>query len=495
MAASHQRPVIVGGGPAGATAARLLALWGHEPLVLTRDRAADRSIAESVPPSCRRLFRHIAIEESFASAGFQPTTGNTVWWGSPEARVEWFPAGETGWQVRSSELESLLLRLASDAGAEVLGGRTVREVEGGRVLCTSGAEAEVHETDWVLDASGRSGVVARAGLRRPFESAATLALAATWETPKELDLADPSHTLVESYADGWAWSVPVSAAERFVAVMVDPRLTSLAAAAGSNRDGIYDGELAKTRALGPLLSSGRRLSEVLACDASCYSASAFAGPGFLLLGDAGSFIDPLSSYGVKKAISSGWLAAVCLRTLLEEEDLTEACLELYDRRERQVFESYRRLSSLHFGEGGGAEPGRFWTERSMAAVSELHEDDLRFDPAILREDADVLAAFAELKQREAITLRVAPAVSVEPRAMVEGDRVVLADHLVGSWAPDGIRYLRDVELPRLATAGRCATSVPALFDAYNAAGVEAALPDFLGALSVGLAKGLLIDEE
>ena len=490
---------VIGGGPAGATAARLLRRWGHSVLLLTRDRNPSAAIAESLPPSCRRLFRHLEIEQELDAAGFRRTTGNTVWWGSDEARVEWFPVGESGWQVRSTELEAVLLELAVKAGVEVIRGASVREVGGvsnqssgpTRVVADIGGEVQTLPVTWVLDASGRSGVLARHGMRRPFTGAATLALAASWVDSADWDLPDPSHTLVEGYEDGWAWSVPLLERRRFLAVMVDPLHTELAEE--RERAALYEAEIAKTRFLAPLLLTSERSSAVLACDASSYTSELFAGPGFFLLGDAGSFIDPLSSYGVKKAMASGWLAAVCIHTITSEPEMRDACLDLYNRRERQVFESYRRLSARYFADGGGDDAGSFWRERAVVSGSDFDED-LRFDVAMLREDPEVLDAFAMIKAGDLISLQLGPDVVIERRAIVEGRRVVMADHLVSSWAPDGIRFLRDVELPRLVALASAVRTVPDLFEAYNGAGSPTTLPDFLGALSVCLAKGLIGDD-
>ena len=102
----------------------------------------------------------------------------------------------------------------------------------------------------------------------------------------------------------------------------------------------------------------------------------------------------------------------------------------------------------------------------------------------------MLAAFAAIRESETLAIDRAPEVRVEPRPVVEGDRVVLADHLVNAWASEGVRFLRDVELPRLLALAPAAGSVPELFEAYNRSGPETRLPDFLGALSVCLAKGL-----
>ena len=68
---------------------------------------------------------------------------------------------------------------------------------------------------------GRVGVVARKAFRRK-DGPSTLALAAVWRRDGGFPVADDSHTLVEAYADGWAWSVPVAPGLRHVTVMIDP---------------------------------------------------------------------------------------------------------------------------------------------------------------------------------------------------------------------------------------------------------------------------------
>ena len=444
--------VILGGGPAGATACRLLCQWGHRPLLVTRPRPASQAIAESLPPSVRRLLSHLGIEDDVDSAGFLSTTGNTVWWGGDaakqEPRVERFESGATGFQVRARELERVLLGSAKAAGAEMLLEHRVASVRGldreGRAPAVVEIEAPGGESlqvraSWVLDATGRGGVVARRGLRRPVEGRATLSLLSRWSRAGGFDLPEPSHTLVESYADGWAWSVPVSPEERHVAVMVDPRHTALTADGG--RESMAMRELQKTRALRRLVEDATRVGAVLACDASMYTAHRFCGEGFFLVGDAGSFIDPLSSYGVKKAMASGWLASVCVHTCLRRPELRAAALELYDRREKLVFESHARLAARHFGEGGKVEaPGAevfeaevggagFWQERSDHDAGEIGLGG-GADVAALRRDPAVLAAFDELKRRPRIRLREATDVCREKLPVVSGNEVALAEHLV-----------------------------------------------------------------
>src|SRR5918994_2330267 len=94
--------LVAGGGPAGATAARLLALWGHDVRLLTPSVAAPTlrttDLGESLPPSCRKLFDVLGVSPAIDKAGFIRATGNTVWWGDQLTRDERFAGSELGWQ-------------------------------------------------------------------------------------------------------------------------------------------------------------------------------------------------------------------------------------------------------------------------------------------------------------------------------------------------------------------------------------------------------------
>ena len=117
--------VILGGGPAGATAALLLAKWGHKVQLITRPQVS-RGLAVSLPPSCGKLFEAIGITDAIDKTGFPRSTGNTVWWGGSQPRVEMFAGGALGWQVDVDALANVILAEAIDAGVEVQES-TVRE--------------------------------------------------------------------------------------------------------------------------------------------------------------------------------------------------------------------------------------------------------------------------------------------------------------------------------------------------------------------------------
>jgi len=491
---------IIGAGPAGAAAARLLAAWRHRVVLLERSvkgspeslrgsadtRSSARTLAESIPPSCRKLFAAIGVLDAIDRAGFYRSTGNTVWWGSDQPRREVFTGGAHGYQVERSRFDDLMRTCAVGAGAELIEA-TVREVnagaEGARIVA---ADCELRAR-FVLDCSGRAGVVARRGWRVDVPGhLRTVGLVGVWHCRDGWPAVDPTHTLVESYEDGWAWSVPLSPTIRYVTAMVDPQRTELAR--GRPARDVYAAELRKTPHMSSVTAGATLEAGPWGCDASVYTARPYARAPVLIVGDAGTFIDPLSSFGIKKAVASAWLAAVAVHTSLRTPSMTDTALEFFSARETEMASSLIEQARTHFGAAAFTHANPFWTDRAAPVdLPSTRDPDVR----VLREDPRVLRAFAAMKAHPDVAFSAGAAVRVEHRPIVRGNEIVLEDRLFVPDLPDGVRFLRDVDVVTLLALVRDHRGVPSLFDAYNRRSPPVALPDFLGALSVMTALGML----
>ncbi|MEQ1693650.1 MAG: FAD-dependent monooxygenase, partial [Gemmatimonas sp.] len=185
---------VLGGGPAGTAAARLLALCGHRTLLLTRPPRGP-SLAESLTPSCGKLLDRIGVLDAINRAGFVRSTGHTVQWGNTDARVEWFGSGERGWQLLSGELDRVLLREAQQAGATVHRHANVRrvapDVHGAwRVSYEERGALRHVASSWVIDCTGRSGLMSRANSGRVTVGPRTMAIVGVWERRPQWPLAN-----------------------------------------------------------------------------------------------------------------------------------------------------------------------------------------------------------------------------------------------------------------------------------------------------------------
>ncbi len=402
-------------------------------------------------------------------ASFIRSTGNTVWWGSDAPRVEMFQAGALGWQVDLQRLSDVMLAHAADSHMVT---RSESQFRGTR---------PDGDTPFVLDCTGRTGVIAKEkGVREYDDGPRTIALVGEWHTGRAWQVPDDSHTIVESYGDGWMWSVPVAPGVRHVSAMVDPQRSDLARGV-SSRD-VYRAEIAKTRQFARLLADATLTGGPWGHDASTYRSREYAGDGWLLVGDAGSFIDPLSSAGVQKALASAWLAAVVANTCLKKPSLRSHALAFFSAREREIEQRYNAATRHFLTEAAREHRQPFWAERHIETAA----------PA---EDAErVRAAYERVRSHDTFKARTADHVRIGPRPYVAGHEIMLGPHVVTSDDDGGVRYLYNIDVPALLELAPAPRGVPELFEAYVERRGKTDLHDFLLALSTAVARGWLVSE-
>jgi len=491
--------VVLGGGPAGCAAATLLARAGHDVCLVRPQAPPAGALAQSIPPSAGRVLAELGLDAAIADAGFHPNGGNIVWWAGGTRHSEAFAPGSMGFHTDRALLEDVLVDAARQAGARVRDGSSARDVEEGidgwRVGCVDATGEQELRAAWVLDATGRRGVVARREGRVADRDTTTTAVVRRWRRPGGFEGVPATHTVVESYRDGWAWSVPLGPDVRCVTVMIDHRHTALDEA---DLEGTLDAELAKAPHVGAMRLGAEPLGAAWACPASLYAARRFGRAGLLLVGDAGSFIDPLSSFGVKKALSSGWLAGVTAHTALVDPGMESAAIGLYDAREREVYRSCRARAADFFEEAAAVYTHPYWEARaaaSRAAAGSATGADPDALHGTLPSAEAVREAFERIRTRESLDARRAETLREVERPTVVGLRIVRSRHIASDRFPDGLRYVRNVDLMRLVDVAPRHADVPDGWSAYNTGAPAVSLPDYLTALATAFAAGLLAHDE
>lgn len=514
--------LILGGGPAGAAAARLLAQWGMEVVVVERsvegetgpaegkpgaiegkpDPAAP-SLAESLPPSARKVLAATGLLGVVEAGGFVANTGNTALWGG-EGRRDDFAGGATGFHILRSRFDALLRGAAAEAGAQIVKGvarlpdRGV-DWEGWRAeVVADGGQRVVMRPDWVLDCTGRAGVLARR--YRVLEAEApTLAVVRRYRSEDGWRNVEATHALVESFERGWTWSVPTSETERHVAVMLDPQLRAVMEGA-TDLSTAFEAEIANTALMHSITTHAVPVSDAWAVTASMYTSSRFALDRALLVGDAASFADPMSSYGVKKALASAWLAAVTVNTAIRTPELAGAAVGFYKAREREMYRSLREELATQVAGTGETGEDSFWERRSrwLADRSEGATDPNSADgpsAEALRDDPDVRAAFHALRLGSG-RLQVGRRDTVD-HPLVIGNRVRMAPALVTPRFRGGVRYFRDVDLLRVVHLATGSANPGALYESYSEWAAREDLPpvdlaNFIGVVALLIADGVLV---
>src|SRR5262245_32927400 len=120
--------VVIGGGPAGSTAAALLASWGRS-VVLVHHESAQPSLAESLPWSTRKLLRHLGQLDAVDAAGFHPNYGNISRWAGQSAAAA---TEGPGYHISRRDFDRVLREHARSKGASIVEG-TVTRVDVGHI--------------------------------------------------------------------------------------------------------------------------------------------------------------------------------------------------------------------------------------------------------------------------------------------------------------------------------------------------------------------------
>ena len=496
--------LVLGGGPAGSAAAGLLATWGLDVQLVERSPspgAEARSLAESLPPSARKVLGATGLLHVVEAEEFHPNRGNTALWRG-QARSDDFGGQATGFHVLRSRFDAVLLRSAAGAGAVVVRGtaRAPSRTGDGWTVPVDLADGRrvAMRPMWLLDCTGRTGLVARRW-RTTEREAPTLAVVRCYRARDGWRTVDPAHAVVESHGCGWAWSVPTSPTERHVAVMLDPELqsprpsgvdqeaSSKAFADGIERTSLLRGVVRAASAVGP----------PWAVAASMYTAREFASGRALVVGDAGSFVDPMSSYGVKKALASAWLAAVAVLTSIRDPQMEQTAVEFFCRRERDMYRALRDGMASHLAvpEPDDA-PSDFWHKRA-AWLADAADSGVATtsSPARLRSDPAVAAALQALRSSSGRVREGRLAVADRPR--VSGNRIETTPMLITDRFPQGVGHVRGVDMLRLAQMAPVADNPGALYESYSAwadrrGEPTPALADVVGALAVLVADGVLV---
>lgn len=375
--------LVIGGGPAGATAAGLLAQQGYQVMILERDRFPRYHIGESILPSCRPIFELLGVQEKVEAHGFRPKGGAYFFWGPEEWEVSFTDLssdGSNAWQVIRSEFDKLLLDHARELGVEVHEGVTVKEVEfdGARPVAArwvgDGEQGRV-TFDYLIDASGRGGVLATKYLKaRKFHNVfRNVATWSYWKNAKPLDRGPDGALTVASVSDGWFWVIPLHDGTTSVGLVTNREIFNDKRAELGGIEAVYEAALAECPAVQNLLTNAERVSGMKTEQDYSYTIDSFAGPGYLLCGDAACFLDPLLSTGVHLATYSAMLAAAAIGTVLRGEVTETEAWNFFDTVYRESYERLLVLVSVFYESYHGKEHHFYNAQRlSVADRDELN---------------------------------------------------------------------------------------------------------------------------
>ena len=354
--------IVVGGGPAGATAATVLAQHGHGVLLLERDDFPRYHIGESLMPYTWYTFERLGVLDWFKQAGCP--TKHSVQFVSTSGRVSepfYFfqtikhPSAMT-WQVVRSDFDQMMLSNAEANGVAVRHGVVARDVltKGDRVVGvraqSSDSTTEILPAKVVIDATGRDALLAsKLGLKQRDPDLNKIAIFTYFRGAKRDPGIDAGATTVAYIREkGWFWYIPLADDRVSVGVVAEADYLYRET---RDPEEIFCREAEECAWIKDHIAPGTHTGPIRVTGEFSYRSSQVAGEGYCLVGDAFAFLDPVFSSGVFLAIKSGEMAADVIHEGLSRHGrVTVETFEAYERDLRLALDRFRQLVLAFYNE-------------------------------------------------------------------------------------------------------------------------------------------------
>jgi flavin-dependent dehydrogenase len=374
MSTAEYEVVIVGAGPAGSSAAAVLAEHGHDVALLEREPFPRYRIGESLIPYCWFALDRLGLAQRMEASAFTVPKHSVQFVSVDGTRNRPFyffqhdehPSSHT-WQVVRSDFDRMLRDDAVSKGARLFEGWTAKDLlrdPGGAVVGVRGEGpdgAREFRAPLTLDASGRDLFAAsRNRWRVGDQELRKVALWTYFEDARRDPGLDEGATTIAYLPDkGWFWYLPLAGGKVSVGIVADPDYLFRD---GKDHDQIFTREVAAQPWIAEHVGCGRRVGDYQVTHDFSYRSRHSAEDGLVLVGDALAFLDPVFSSGVFFALNGGVMAGDAAHEALTCGDVSAGRFAEYTERALADVEAMRSLvhafydPDFNFGEFFRAHP-------------------------------------------------------------------------------------------------------------------------------------------
>jgi flavin-dependent dehydrogenase len=357
--------IVIGGGPAGSTIGSILAREGRSVVLFEKEEFPRHHIGESLMTDTYWTFKRMGLLEKLKASPF--VRKYSVQFANSEGRESrpfyFFEAihheSAVTWQVTRAEFDKLLIEHAADQGAVVHQGSAVKQVlfDGDRAVGVEvqmkDGSRQVFNARVVVDATGQSAMLSnkfRWRVRDPKLKKAVL-YSYFKGAHRERDLNGGATLVLRTPpgSGGWFWYIPLENDITSVGIVADPEY--LLKNRGQDLAKIFHEELDKCEAVRRRVAIGSRVDKIYSILDYSYRSKYNAGNGFIIIGDAYGFLDPIYSSGVLLALKMAELAADAIHDAFKNDDFSAPRLGQFQTKLDQGIESMRKLVYAFYNDG------------------------------------------------------------------------------------------------------------------------------------------------
>lgn len=333
---------IIGGGPAGSSAATFLRQKGYSVIVFEKEAFPREHVGESLIPFCYKIFEDLGVLDTMKSK-FSRKPGVTFSNLDGSKYSNWCFSkviknpGHLSFHVHRAKFDEILLDHAESLGAIVHQETKVTNIDFGTKNEDVTIDVETHngkaqiKTKFVIDASGQSTFLGSKMKSKKGISGMKkrVAYSSHWNNLENTKALDDGHLQIiqlDGEKQGWVWLIPISEKRSSVGVVLDMEYVKNYSKENSSKpdwqENFYLDELNSSPLVKNIVKNGKRIGEIAINGDYSYSIDNKYSDKFAIIGDASAFLDPIFSSGIYLGMRSAQLVTDALDRKIQKMDAT-----------------------------------------------------------------------------------------------------------------------------------------------------------------------------